>query len=54
MKEIKPCPFCGTDAELIFIKGVYGVCCNNENDCAASVGDFPTEEDAINAWNRRV
>ena len=58
MAELKPCPFCG-EIPLLYeskqdLKNIlYGVSCYGEHHCA-SVGYFDTEEEAIEAWNRRA
>ena len=54
--ELKPCPFCGREAATTFntIFG-YQVYCTND-DCFMSeaiMHDKETEQDAIEAWNRR-
>jgi Lar family restriction alleviation protein len=61
MAELKPCPFCGaTDnkklrptsgVELSREEGIFQVFCW---ECGASSGYFRTEQEAIEAWNRRV
>lgn len=53
--EFKPCPFCGTEAELLFSKGesgkkYYWVACKKCN-CLQTIFDTPQE--AISAWNYR-
>ena len=50
--ELKPCPFCG-GMNLYYAAGrFYAVECS---DCGAKVvGAFRTEEEAAEAWNRRV
>lgn len=64
MNELKPCPFCGAK-ETDFGEPVnlwmttdekgnieFSVDCQN---CGANIGLFNrTEEEAIEAWNRRV
>lgn len=55
--ELKPCPFCGCEAQTEF-NVVFGfqVVCTNE-DCFMSEGlmhDKKTEQDAIETWNRRA
>lgn len=55
MIELKPCPFCGSEAEPVkahtSYKTPYVIVCKA---CGASVGNFAeTKEKAIEAWNRR-
>lgn len=61
MPELKPCPFCGQrDAGVRDHHGYYSVCCGYWSDgkpsshCRQDWGEFETEDDAINAWNRRA
>lgn len=58
MAELKPCPFCGGKARIIqsdpLLKGkkeffIYNVACL---ECSATVRKC-TEEEAVEAWNRR-
>ena len=49
-KELKPCPFCGGEAETEWHHGYCGVKCN---DCCAEVS-ADGMNDAIEAWNRRT
>ncbi|MBQ9784280.1 MAG: Lar family restriction alleviation protein [Clostridia bacterium] len=49
-EEIKPCPFCGGEAEL-YSGGIKYVLCK---ECLATSCDFKTEAEAIEAWNRRA
>lgn len=50
--SLKPCPFCGGEAEVNLLLGNYGVTCT---ECMGSV--FPargmTKGEAIQAWNTR-
>lgn len=50
--ELKPCPFCG-GMNLYYAEGMfYAVECA---DCGGKVvGAYRTEEEAVEAWNRRV
>lgn len=61
MKEkLKPCPFCGCDnAGAQWHHGYWSITCGymssvypNDN-CYQDWGEFDTEQDAIEAWNRR-
>ena len=58
MNELKPCPFCG-DIPMLYenkkdLRNIlYSVSCYGEHH-TASVGYFYSEEEAIEAWNRRV
>ena len=56
MKELKPCPFCGNKANTYSnSRGFWGVDCES-NECITHtmVVDYNTEEDAVEAWNRRA
>lgn len=51
---LKPCPFCGGQANVIeyLFHGLYGVKCQK---CKAETYQFyESEEEAIEAWNRRA
>ena len=56
-KQLKPCPFCGFNAlveehKFVSLPSSYGVACQN---CSAQSYQFyNSEEEAIEAWNRRV
>lgn len=51
--ELKPCPFCGekpytyTDGWRVW----WGVKCP---DCSCIIGEYRTEKEAIEEWNRRA
>ena len=54
--ELKPCPFCGGEAEIQFGAcdyNVYQVVCTNDG-CNAMNGWDDTPEQAAEAWNRRA
>ena len=51
--ELRPCPFCGGEANLYQTFGVdrpYHILCG----CGGRVGWFVTEQEAVDAWNRRT
>lgn len=54
-ERVKPCPFCGGEAEIIkahlFGGDIYICRCV---DCVAQSAFCGTKEEAIAAWNRRV
>ena len=59
--ELKSCPFCGCgEAGTKWHHGYWSVQCGYIHDCSQSEhcfqdwGKFETEEEAIEAWNRRV
>lgn len=60
-KKLKPCPFCGGEAELLTMRykdvEVYGVFCRADLDQECQHGHFidnyGTKAEAIAAWNRR-
>lgn len=61
MAELKPCPFCGCDeAGTKWHYGYWSVQCGYNHDCTPSAhcfqdwGEFQTEIEAIEAWNRRA
>lgn len=51
--ELKPCPFCGGEAEFFedefFCR--YSVVCT---ECGAGTDTYGVERDAMDAWNRRI
>lgn len=55
MAELKPCPFCGGEAEVFEDDGAFGVRCSNSicigNDFKPMYDD---EHYASKAWNRRA
>ena len=59
MAELKPCPFCGGEADVVYIKwcACYIVKCQNEYevcDVIPATKYCCVESDAIEAWNRRA
>src|SRR4051812_40365165 len=50
---IKPCPFCGSTAELEYEYEEYCVICTNRT-CYGEGAMRSTKEGAIIAWNRRA
>lgn len=61
MKELKPCPFCGSkkiiitdDCENSPYSNVCCCCDFNQGGCGAASGYRSTATEAIEAWNRRA
>ena len=55
MSELKPCPFCGGEAEPFNpFENTEGTWCVLCSDCAAATGFEQTEAEAIAAWNTRA
>lgn len=57
MTELKPCPFCGGKAEIIFLpeykyKPYTATCVTG--GCKAAIFPFTTPEEATKRWNRRA
>ena len=53
--NLKPCPFCGGEAELVTNMQFDAVWCECQNDdCGAELIGQRTKIDAINNWNRRT
>lgn len=53
MAELKPCPFCGGEADVewyVRIKTGYCYC----KSCKTRMPNKLSKEEAIEAWNRRV
>lgn len=57
MTELKPCPFCGGEAEVCST-GTYGIKffyrINCKRYCCIQVEFYSNKEDAAEAWNQRV
>lgn len=61
MEKLKPCPFCGYDAEVRMLKystGFYNyeIYCPHEYKCylfGAVEKNFDSAEGAVRAWNQR-
>jgi len=56
MNELKPCPFCGGEAETLTAESMhggylFGIMCN---DCRSRGDVYGTESEAIAAWNSRA
>ena len=49
-KELKPCPFCGGEADIEGIPQLYYISCKN---CYADMRAYGSKAEAINAWNTR-
>lgn len=59
MSELKKCPFCGGEAQIVEHTNYQGItgfgveCCNSDCDIAPFTSYFLDKQKAINAWNRR-
>lgn len=55
MKELKPCPFCGGEAELHKTHGIFWINCPNKK-CGVGSATVTklTEAEVATAWNTRV
>ena len=51
--EIKPCPYCESNAGLFNIGGKYAVRCKNSR-CRLESDAKSTKDEAVSYWNRRV
>ena len=51
MNEIKNCPFCGGKSRVHLYLGKWYARCNK---CRSYSAPYDTEEQAREAWNRRV
>ena len=49
--ELKPCPFCGSDAKVVEWYTAWFVQCHL---CQSTSNFVDKREEAIEAWNRRV
>ena len=54
MSELKPCPFCGGRAIMVYLQysGYRYVRC--EGECCEQSMTYETTEEAIYKWNRRA
>ena len=53
--ELKPCPFCGGEAELMHDHdGTWFVICGERCGVSPATCCYEKREDAVSAWNRRA
>lgn len=56
MAELKPCPFCGSEADTAYnTRFNYQVFCTNDECFMSTITmyEMATEAEAVTAWNRR-
>lgn len=55
-EQLKPCPFCGSEAKIFHKYYGWSVYCDNLNCQIRTLGtwEYKSIEQAITAWNRRV
>ena len=53
IEELKPCPFCGGDAEITKWHEGYFVECKKQR-CGGTIGAYKAKQKAIEAWNTRA
>ena len=56
-EQLKPCPFCGGEASMRirpYCSVVYAGCLNSDCKIQPTTDWYDTDEEAIEAWNRRV
>lgn len=54
MDKMKPCPFCGSPAELYGEEYMVWCRCSNEDCRCELITRFDEPEEAIEEWNRRA
>ena len=52
--KLKPCPFCGSKAELLIVPGKMTKWAVRCTKCYANNGTFVSDHDAVEAWNKRA
>lgn len=53
-EKLKPCPFCGGEAELTNVAIIPNAITVRCKECNCNVNWFCKEQEAIEAWNRRI
>lgn len=53
-EQLKPCPFCGGEAELSSDMGMHEVVCANQDVCGGTSGSWESKSQALRAWNSRT
>lgn len=56
LNKLKPCPFCGGEAEIIksFLYGKVAGYVPNCKKCGCQLPMYTSKQNAKNAWNRRA
>lgn len=51
--ELKPCPFCGGEAEIISMSEKFTVSCGT-GGCMANISYCSDKQSAVKSWNKRA
>lgn len=58
MSELKPCPFCGGEASIAVLYGLFAVGCNSGSNCPGNIEKcapmYFEKETAKEYWNKRA
>lgn len=52
--KLKPCPFCGSEAEIEEYNQGFRVICTNIYNCAIKQNQYTSKDKAIESWNKRI
>lgn len=52
--ELKPCPFCGSVARIVYSDGSYMARCSDAINCGANSGEWANRGGLVAHWNDRA